>query len=317
MHYVVSTEDAIVYGRHFYSTSSIARSVSGIVHTFILGYFITNDSHTHTRTLIRRLIYLWLKYYSVEEKDRNNCKSSCLACTSIYYNTEISALDCHVPDLTTQHGFNSMMAVGNLLELGHALDRRFYEGTLSKKCMEEHNVARLNYRLLQKIFTQRYSVMVDDQLVSPMAIFKRSLMTFAGSVVVYKYRGYDEQVDGRACTPQKLHNEVAKIIALHFPESAWDFEYQSRKPLYMHWIGRSMHIRARLPSDRAAESSELEEDYNGDQHDDGDEDDDDDDDESSSDGKKDPQPSTSANSSITAPMPDDISRKRQRSGEFI
>jgi len=51
-------------------------SVSGIVHTFMLGNFITNDNHDRTRTLLRRLVYLWLNYYNADEKDRSKCKSA-------------------------------------------------------------------------------------------------------------------------------------------------------------------------------------------------------------------------------------------------
>lgn len=82
VHYVVSTEDAIVYGRHFYCTSSIITSVSGIVHAFMLGNFITNDSHDRTRTLLRRLIFLWLNYYKTDKKEGNTCKSAFLTLMS-------------------------------------------------------------------------------------------------------------------------------------------------------------------------------------------------------------------------------------------
>ena len=51
-------------------------SVSGIVHAFMLGNFITNDNHDRTRTLLRRLIYLWLNYYKADTKDRSKCKSA-------------------------------------------------------------------------------------------------------------------------------------------------------------------------------------------------------------------------------------------------
>ena len=75
VHYVVSTDDAIVLGRHFYAASTIRRTISGMVHTFITGFLITNDSHERTNTLIRRLFALWLRYYVADEPNQNNGES--------------------------------------------------------------------------------------------------------------------------------------------------------------------------------------------------------------------------------------------------
>jgi hypothetical protein len=72
VHYVVSTEDAIVLGRHFYSTSTMMATISGIVHTFVTGNFAINDSHVRTRTMINRIFYMWLKFYAMDENERNN-----------------------------------------------------------------------------------------------------------------------------------------------------------------------------------------------------------------------------------------------------
>ena len=197
-----------------------------------------------------------------------------------------------------------MMAVGNLLELGHLLDKRFYDGTLPKESLEEHNVARLNYHLLQKIFVQKYSVKIDGQLVSPIAIFRRSFVTFAASLVVYKWWGYDEGTDGVTCTPQLFDDSVVSMIKGSYPESFWDYKEQSRRPLYMHWMKSSLYIRARLPEDRAGEISELD----GDQ-DDNDDDDDDDDNSQGDDeqeehtgvqGKADTQPAASSSTNVSS-----------------
>jgi len=246
-------------------------------------------------------MYLWLKYYSVEEKDRNKGKFSYLTCRQsfLFILHNKTAMECHVPDLTTKHGLISLMAVGNVLELGHALDKRFYDNTLSKASMEEYDAARFNYRLLRKIFSQRYSVMLNDLLVLPAAIFRRSLMTFAGALVTYKHRGYDESTDGRDCTPQIFHREISKIISMNFPEHAWEFDLATKNPSRIHWEERSMDIRLRLPSDRMSELSQLSQD---------DSDSDSDHDSDSGDDEKE----TFAQGSSFAPT-----RKRQGSGEFL
>ena len=74
VHYVVSSDDTIVFGHHFYSASTITRFISEIVHTFMTGNFVTNDLLSKMHTLIRRLLYFWLKYYTVEDRNRNKFK---------------------------------------------------------------------------------------------------------------------------------------------------------------------------------------------------------------------------------------------------
>ena len=71
VHYVVSSEDAIVLGRHFYSSLTISSLVFGIVHTFITGNFVTNDNHYHTHSLIRRLFYMWYKFFDAVKDQQN------------------------------------------------------------------------------------------------------------------------------------------------------------------------------------------------------------------------------------------------------
>lgn len=161
-----------------------------------------------------------------------------------------------------------MMALGNLLMLGHLLDKRFYNDTLPKEYMEESNVARFRYTLLQKHFATNYSVKVNGQLVSPFAIFRRSFIKFAASLVVYKWRAYDEKTDGTACTPQLFERHVEKMIQEEYPESSWEHRVQRHRPLHMHWTLPSLiHIRARQPEDRALELSELEADDDEDDED--------------------------------------------------
>lgn len=200
-----------------------------------------------------------------------------------------------------------MMAVGNLLTLGHLLDKRFYKDALPKEYMEEQNVARFNYNLLQKHFAQHYSMMVDGQLVSPFAIFRKSFFKFAASLVSYKWRAYDETTDGKTCTPQIFEGHVAKMIQEDYAEFSWEYKLERRRPLHMHWDPLSLHIRARQPEDRAREISELEAD--------------DDEDSSDSDDSRDSEDSGDSEDSMESeernPGSATISnRKRRGSGNF-
>jgi hypothetical protein len=46
-----------------------------MVHTFISGFLVTNDSHEQTHTLIRRLFALWMRFYVADEANQNNGES--------------------------------------------------------------------------------------------------------------------------------------------------------------------------------------------------------------------------------------------------
>jgi hypothetical protein len=58
-HFVLGTSNSICVGRHFYSTSTIRRSVIAIAQTFILGGALTNDDNLETRTLLYQLLVFW------------------------------------------------------------------------------------------------------------------------------------------------------------------------------------------------------------------------------------------------------------------
>jgi len=59
-HYVITLEDSIMWGRHFYASSSMMDSVFGIVQTFVMHYGLTNSIHDNTRPLLRRIMVMWV-----------------------------------------------------------------------------------------------------------------------------------------------------------------------------------------------------------------------------------------------------------------
>jgi hypothetical protein len=62
-HYVLTVENSITHGRHFYAASTISESVWGAVHAFLLGTAVTNAFHDTTRTLFRRVIAMWYDHF--------------------------------------------------------------------------------------------------------------------------------------------------------------------------------------------------------------------------------------------------------------
>src|SRR5208283_2600170 len=72
-HYALGVEPSIVHGRHFYATSCITDTCAGIIHSFVMSYQVTNQAQTRTRTLLRRLLTMWMNHYT--EDQVQCCKS--------------------------------------------------------------------------------------------------------------------------------------------------------------------------------------------------------------------------------------------------
>ena len=63
-HYVVTLDNSITYGRHFYSSATLMESIWGIVHCFIMNFGVTNVIHDDvTRTYLHRVMAMISSYY--------------------------------------------------------------------------------------------------------------------------------------------------------------------------------------------------------------------------------------------------------------
>lgn len=57
MHWVLTQLEAIVFGRHMYSSSNILASCSGMAHSLICDHLITNTSHPELLPNLAMLTY--------------------------------------------------------------------------------------------------------------------------------------------------------------------------------------------------------------------------------------------------------------------
>ena len=58
-HFVFGPEDTICYGGHFYASSLMQNTLRSLVHSFVVGEFITNITHHPSRSLLRRIVLLY------------------------------------------------------------------------------------------------------------------------------------------------------------------------------------------------------------------------------------------------------------------
>lgn len=58
-HFVFGPEDTICYGGHFYTMSLMQNTLQSLVHSFVVGVYITNITHHPSRSLLRRIVLLY------------------------------------------------------------------------------------------------------------------------------------------------------------------------------------------------------------------------------------------------------------------
>lgn len=232
LHYVLTVDNAITIGRHLYPSSCSQDTAFGIIHTFVLNYMVTNTLHDNLYTMLRRIMAMWHLNYDEDP----------------FFNGHGNP---HVPDMTTTTGLMDIMAIGNLLELAHVIDRRAYKKGIHWTEQPELGIARWSYHKLQVYFAKRYVTIVGGKSVSPLSLFRRSFVEFAAAVTVYKRRAYTincPKVEG--CTKYAMEKKMIALFQSNYLEllpalrKLVDEEWQ-----FMYWTGPSITVRAREKND--------------------------------------------------------------------
>lgn len=69
-HYVLTLENSITYGRHFYSSADLEYSVYGVIHSFVAHAGVTNTLHDNvTRTFLHRIMAMIHQHYVVDQAE--------------------------------------------------------------------------------------------------------------------------------------------------------------------------------------------------------------------------------------------------------
>lgn len=124
-HVVVTPENAITYGAHFLCTSTMHLTVAGVVHCAVSGELITNASHaTEVIRMAQRIMRMWCMCVSTDEEEGTDISPFSSAITDNERQADMS--NEHLPDFTSWQGIETVLVVGNMLELQKVLDPRAY-----------------------------------------------------------------------------------------------------------------------------------------------------------------------------------------------
>jgi len=70
-HFVYGPKDTICHGGHYYSTCTMQATLQSLIHSFVIGDFITNIAHNPSRQLLRRI----LLFYHLGLMDRDGSET--------------------------------------------------------------------------------------------------------------------------------------------------------------------------------------------------------------------------------------------------
>jgi hypothetical protein len=77
-HYVVTTENCLAIGGHFYNRDNFSRTAIGIIHQHFLGVSLNNTEHSRATVILFRLVHQYYQCYHMENKDIAKCLRSCM-----------------------------------------------------------------------------------------------------------------------------------------------------------------------------------------------------------------------------------------------
>jgi hypothetical protein len=198
-HYVVTVEDAIVYGNHFFATSTSQPTAFGIIHCFIMGYTITNQLHDDLFTFLRRQMAMWFTHFEHGAE----------------FNTDENP---HVPDVMKQAELLDLIAIGNIIELSTIIDRRCYKSHgIHHLELAEMGASRLTYRRLRSLIAQKFVLTIAGKPVHPLLLFQRLLVEFAAAIVVYKETAESSVPPVPGCTAEKVKEKTITFFELNYP----------------------------------------------------------------------------------------------------
>jgi hypothetical protein len=204
-HYVLTAQDAIIYGHHFFSASTVQSTTFGIIHCFIHKYGVTNTSHDNIYTFLRRLMVMWQDYYRDPAFDPSQHP--------------------HIPNVMTHNGLLDLAAIGNLVEISPMIDRRCYKTTgVHHLEWSEMGHARWAYQMLQSNVCRHFSFKVGSKLVYPLLFFQRSLVEFAAAIVTYM-EDVNPSAKSEICTPTRLKEKMVKFFQSNYPELLWKLRH--------------------------------------------------------------------------------------------
>ena len=119
-----------------------------------------------------------------------------------------SFLKAHVPDICKEEEFLEIVLLGSLIELGPALNPRNYDKTSPPEINQEEKAAQLQVKRFQSWFALKFVTLIEGKWISPLYIFRRSLLEIASTI--FGYLRDHPKLNGT--TKKVTHTAFAKMV---------------------------------------------------------------------------------------------------------
>ncbi|KAK0436514.1 hypothetical protein EV421DRAFT_1907855 [Armillaria borealis] len=198
-HVVITLENCIVSGQHFYVSSCIEDTVVGFVHTHMWDFFITNVLHYELRPLLLRMM--------------------CYFAQVICGPGGRQASDIHCLDISTRCGLLDVVALGNFCVFATVLngqnEEQYKEGVL---------LAMNCYKDIIQVASHDFVLYLPkgEQKVTPFQLAQASAKHFAAALIIYLKRVADMQHESAEVVDDPLDLECFQRGALAVLKELFD-----------------------------------------------------------------------------------------------
>jgi hypothetical protein len=252
-HYVLTLENSITYGQHFYAAAQIRQTIWTIIHVAMSGNSLTNASHPNAIFFLQRILFYSIHRHWCRESDNSEdgykkySKRTNLSFTHILI---FAAHEHHILDPSTSEGLLDMTYLGNLISLVDALGI----APKSKVYQEQRTYVQHAFWEFRKLYSTTRWLVFDDVKKEPLAaLFDPSLLQMAVTMV-HHYRKMKKV--GGTCNKRTLEY-LDDLFQKHFAHLEKDFKAQcrDRAPDYVKsykWTGGTFTIAAKPPNNGAA-----------------------------------------------------------------
>jgi hypothetical protein len=114
-----------------------------------------------------------------------------------------------------------MIALGCLTELSRPLDERLYASEVISQAEEDEiRAAQTRYRRFIAWYQERYVLVIENELINPSYLFRRRLVDFAASIVLYAREQESDFFKSPVGTRGVAETIITRNILAHFSD-AW------------------------------------------------------------------------------------------------
>ena len=204
-----------------------------MIHCLVRRGTITNDSHFTTRVMLRRMLTVCCNWYMSKDWRFGKSKIPFHFNAIVLHKFTGQSPPVHIVDISTVDGLLDLISMGNMIELSRPLDYGNYTGDpVSAEEDDEIDATITRYRLFIRWYARRFSVVIGKEWVNATYVFKKRLVDFAASVLLYvtEQQPFSLRIfPDHKLTPGAMRKLLTKHFSTHWREMLPYWQLQQTK----------------------------------------------------------------------------------------